>query len=63
MGDSDVRSLSITSQVCRHEALINADSFNDAVPIPAFCAWSAPAAGSSAQARDRIGRNDRSGTA
>jgi thymidine kinase len=31
-----VRSLSVTCQLCRHEALMNVDAFDDATPVPAF---------------------------
>jgi hypothetical protein len=29
-------SLSVTCELCHHEALMNVDAFSDAVPVPAF---------------------------
>ena len=34
--ENGVRSLSVTCELCRHAALINADAFDDAMPLPAF---------------------------
>jgi hypothetical protein len=59
--ENGVRSLSVTCELCRHEALMNVDAFGDATPVPALApAWSAPAAESSAHTRGQIEKNDRS---
>ena len=31
-----VRSLSVTCELCHHEAVINVDAYAEAVPVPAF---------------------------
>jgi hypothetical protein len=31
-----VRSLSVTCELCHHEARMNVDAFDDATPVPAF---------------------------
>jgi hypothetical protein len=31
-----VRSLSVCCELCHHEAVMNVDAFDDAVPVPAF---------------------------
>jgi hypothetical protein len=36
MRENGVRSLSITCELCRHEAVMNVDTFGDATPVPAF---------------------------
>jgi hypothetical protein len=36
MRENGVRSLSVTCEVCHHEAQMNADAFGDAMPVPAF---------------------------
>jgi hypothetical protein len=36
MRENGVRSLSVTCELCHHEALMNVDAFDDAVPVPAF---------------------------
>jgi hypothetical protein len=36
MRANGVRSLSVTCELCRHEALMNVDAFGDATPVPAF---------------------------
>jgi hypothetical protein len=33
MRENDVRSLSVTCELCRHEALMNMDTFDDATPV------------------------------
>jgi hypothetical protein len=63
MRATGVRSLSVTCELCRHEALMNVDAFDDATPVlqTSVRAWSAPAAESSAHLPGRIGRSERSG--
>jgi hypothetical protein len=34
--ENGVRSLAVTCELCRHEALLNVDGFDDATPVPAF---------------------------
>jgi hypothetical protein len=34
--ENGVRSLSVTCELCHHEAVMNVDAFDDAVPVPAF---------------------------
>jgi hypothetical protein len=36
MRANGVRSLSVTCELCHHEAAMNVDAFDDAVPVPAF---------------------------
>jgi hypothetical protein len=36
MRANGVRSLSVTCEVCHHEALMNVDAFDDAIPVAAF---------------------------
>jgi hypothetical protein len=36
MRENGVRSLSLTCELCHHEAVMNVDAFDDAVPVPAF---------------------------
>jgi hypothetical protein len=36
MRDNGVRSLSVTCELCHHEAVMNVDAFDDAVSVPAF---------------------------
>ena len=36
MRQNGVRSLSVTCQLCHHEALMNVDAFSDTVPVPTF---------------------------
>ena len=36
MRENGVRSLSVTCELCHHEAVMNVDAFDDAVPVPAF---------------------------
>jgi hypothetical protein len=36
MRENGVRSLSVTCELCHHEAVINVDAFDDTVPVPAF---------------------------
>jgi hypothetical protein len=36
MRENGVRSLSVTCEVCHHEALMNVDTFDHATPVPAF---------------------------
>jgi hypothetical protein len=36
MRENGVRSLSVTCELCHHEALMNVDTFGDVIPIPAF---------------------------
>jgi hypothetical protein len=36
MRANGVRSLSVTCELCHHEALMNVDAFDDAVAVPAF---------------------------
>ena len=36
MRENGVRSLSVTCDLCHHEAVMNVDAFSDAVPVPAF---------------------------
>jgi hypothetical protein len=49
MRANGVSSLSATCEICHHEALMNVDDFEDAVPVPAIRPiWSASAVGSSA---------------
>jgi hypothetical protein len=31
-----VRSLSVTCELCHHEAVMNVDAFGDAIPVPTF---------------------------
>jgi hypothetical protein len=31
-----VRSLAVTCELCHHDAVVNVDAFDDAVPVPAF---------------------------
>jgi hypothetical protein len=31
-----VHSLSVTCELCHHEATMNVDAFDDAIPVPAF---------------------------
>jgi hypothetical protein len=45
MRENGVRSLSVTCELCHHEAVMNVDVFDDAVPVPG---WSVPSAGLSA---------------
>jgi hypothetical protein len=35
MRENGVRSLSVTCKLCHHEAVMNVDAFDDAVPVPA----------------------------
>jgi hypothetical protein len=35
MRGNGVRSLSVTCELCHHEALVNVDAFDDATPVPA----------------------------
>jgi hypothetical protein len=62
MRANGVRSLSVTCEVCHHEAVMNVDAFGDAIPVPAFGrARYAPAAGSSVPMRGRTGWSDQRG--
>jgi hypothetical protein len=36
MRANGVRSLSVTCEVCHHEAVMNVDAFGDAIPVPTF---------------------------
>ena len=36
MRENGVRSLSVTCELCHHAAMMNADAFGDATPVPAF---------------------------
>jgi hypothetical protein len=36
MRENGVRSLSVTCELCHHEALMNVDAFDDSVAVPAF---------------------------
>jgi hypothetical protein len=36
MRENGVGSLSVTCELCHHEAVMNVDAFDDAVPVPAF---------------------------
>jgi hypothetical protein len=36
MRENGVHSLSVTCELCHHEALMNVDAFDDAIPLPAF---------------------------
>jgi hypothetical protein len=36
MRENGVRSLSVTCQLCHHEALLNVDALDDLIPVPAF---------------------------
>ncbi len=36
MREHGVRSLSVSCEVCHHDAVINVDRFGDAVPVPSF---------------------------
>jgi hypothetical protein len=36
MRENGVRSLSVTCELCHHEALMNVDVFDDAIPVPAL---------------------------
>jgi hypothetical protein len=36
MRENGVRSLSVTCEICHHEALMNVDAFDDSIPVPAF---------------------------
>jgi hypothetical protein len=36
MRANGVRSLSVTCELCHHEALMNVDAFDDTTPVPAF---------------------------
>ena len=36
MRENGVRSLSVTCEVCHHEALLNVDKFDAAIPVSAF---------------------------
>jgi hypothetical protein len=36
MRANGVSSLSVRCELCRHEAVLNVDAFNDAVPVPSF---------------------------
>jgi hypothetical protein len=36
MRENGVRSLSVMCELCHHEAVMNVDAFDDAVPVPAF---------------------------
>jgi hypothetical protein len=36
MRKNGVHSLSVTCELCHHEAVMNADAFGDAIPVPAF---------------------------
>jgi hypothetical protein len=36
MRENGVRSLSVTCELCHHEAAMNVDAFGDAIPVPAF---------------------------
>ena len=36
MRENGVRSLSVTCELCRHEAVMNVDAFDDRTQVPAF---------------------------
>jgi hypothetical protein len=36
MRENGVRSLSVTCRLCHHGALMNVDTFDDAIPLPEF---------------------------
>jgi hypothetical protein len=36
MRENGVRSLSVTCELCHHEAVMNVDAFDGAAPVPAF---------------------------
>jgi hypothetical protein len=36
MRENGVRSLSVTCELCHHEAVMKVDAFDDTVPVPAF---------------------------
>jgi hypothetical protein len=36
MRENGVRSLAVTCQLCHHEALLNVDTLDDRIPVPAF---------------------------
>jgi hypothetical protein len=36
MRQNGVRPLSVTCELCHHEAVMNVDAFDDAVPVPVF---------------------------
>jgi hypothetical protein len=59
MRENGVRSLSVTCELCHHDAVMNVDAFGDAVPVlRSGLAWSAPSAASSAHSPGRFGRSE-----
>jgi hypothetical protein len=36
MRENDVRSLSVTCELCHHESVMNVDALDGAIPVPAF---------------------------